>query len=108
MGPVRSPSVWPASTPGSSRPPPRAGGPDKEIRMITHRLFARVMPAVLLLVTLGLPTSGVGQGKSTPAAVKERGALRIGAAQAAPWFFKHPATQHRSGFGISPRQALAH
>src|SRR5438094_459374 len=48
MGPVRSPSDWPASTPGSSQPPPRAGGPDKEIRMITHRLFARVMPAVLV------------------------------------------------------------
>ena len=69
--------------------------------MITHRLFARVMPAVLLLVALGLPTSGVGQGKSTLDAVKERGALRIGAAQAEPWFFKDPATQQWSGFGIS-------
>jgi polar amino acid transport system substrate-binding protein len=75
--------------------------------MTTHRPFARALLAALLLVTLGLPASGVGQGKSTLDAVKERGALRIGAAQAEPWFFKDPATQQWSGFGISLGKALA-
>ena len=70
----------------------------------------RILPlslAVLLLASAGLPASGLAQGKSTLDTVKERGALRIGAAQAEPWFFKDPATQQWSGFGIALGKGLA-
>lgn len=39
--------------------------------------------------------------------IKQRGTLRVGAAQAEPWFFKDPATSQWSGFGVSMGQALA-
>ena len=65
------------------------------------------MLAVLLLLAMGGVTGSGAQGKSTLDLVKERGALRIGAAQAEPWFFKDPATQQWSGFGVSLGKALA-
>lgn len=61
----------------------------------------------LVVVAAGLPGPLGAQGKSTLDTVKERGTLRIGAAQAEPWFFKDPGTQQWSGFGISLGQALA-
>ncbi len=74
--------------------------------MTTQRTLSLLL-ALLLLAAVGLPASGLAQGKSTLDAIKERGSLRIGAAQAEPWFFKDPATQQWSGFGIALGKALA-
>ena len=71
------------------------------------RTFAAGMLAVLLLLAMGGAPASVAQGKSTLDLVKERAALRIGAAQAEPWFFKDPASQQWSGFGVSLGKALA-
>lgn len=76
--------------------------------MRTFKAMCAVLAAVLVLaVTIGAPTWSGAQGKSTLDAVKERGALRIGAAQAEPWFFKDPGNQQWSGFGVSLGKALA-
>jgi polar amino acid transport system substrate-binding protein len=63
--------------------------------------------ALVLALAATLPGATGAQGKSTLDAIKERGSLRIGAAQAEPWFFKDPATQQWTGFGISLGKALA-
>lgn len=39
--------------------------------------------------------------------IKQRGVLRVGAAQAEPWFYKDPTTSQWSGVGVSLGQALA-
>ncbi len=74
--------------------------------MTTQRTLALAVVAAFLLAA-GLPADGMAQGKPTLDAVKERGTLRIGAAQAEPWFFKDPATQQWSGFGVALGKALA-
>ena len=67
-----------------------------------------VLGALALLLGAGiLPDTVLAQTKSTLDTIKERGSLRIGAAQAEPWFFKDPGTQQWSGFGISLGKALA-
>jgi polar amino acid transport system substrate-binding protein len=72
-----------------------------------QRTFVAALVAILLAAAAGLPIAGLAQGKSTLDAVKERGTLRIGAAQAEPWFFKDPATQQWTGFGVALGKALA-
>ena len=75
--------------------------------MRMHRTLVLVLAGILLLPVAGFQASGWAQGQSTLDAVKERGTLRIGAAQAEPWFFKDPGTQQWSGFGIALGKALA-
>src|SRR5262249_15602505 len=74
---------------------------------MTHRMFMAAGAAGPLVAAARGPWGGLAQGKSTLDAVKERGTLRIGAAQAEPWFFKDPATQQWSGFGVALGKALA-
>ena len=66
-----------------------------------------VVAALVMVLATGAVAPVSAQGRSTLDAVKERGALRIGAAQAEPWFFKDPGTQQWSGFGVSLGKALA-
>jgi polar amino acid transport system substrate-binding protein len=68
------------------------------------------MTVVTVLVVFALvatPTLAAAQPRSTLDAIKERGSLRIGAAQAEPWFFKDPGTQQWTGFGVALGKALA-
>ena len=39
--------------------------------------------------------------------IKQRGVLRVGAAQAEPWFYKDPSTSQWSGVGVSLGRAMA-
>lgn len=55
---------------------------------------------------LALPARAQG-GKSTWAAIKERGSIRVGATQAEPWYFKDPRSQEWDGFGIRVAKDLA-
>lgn len=75
--------------------------------MRKHPTLALVLVSLLLMAVTGCPAAGWAQGTSTLDTVKERGTLRIGAAQAEPWFFKDPGTQQWSGFGIALGKALA-
>jgi len=73
--------------------------PDR--RHLLHTLAA--LPAVVLW-----PASASAQAGGTLAAVKQRGALRVGVTQAPPWYSKDPKSGEWSqGLGVSMGKAMA-
>lgn len=60
--------------------------------------------ALALALTL---MSSAAMAQDIAKEIKQRGVLRVGAAQAEPWFYKDPATSGWSGVGVSLGQALA-
>jgi polar amino acid transport system substrate-binding protein len=66
------------------------------------RLLAWIYLALACLLV-----SGPASAQDVTKEIKQRGTLRVGAAQAEPWFYKDPANSQWSGIGISLGQALA-
>lgn len=68
--------------------------------------WRRVLALVWFAVALAFSSQAV-LGQETAKEITQRGVLRVGAAQAEPWFYKDPATSKWSGVGVSLGQALA-
>lgn len=70
--------------------------------------FFRAHWLARLFLALALALGSIAaQAQDLAKDIKQRGMLRVGAAQAEPWFYKDPATQAWSGVGVSLGQALA-
>jgi polar amino acid transport system substrate-binding protein len=64
------------------------------------------MLAALAVITIAA-TPSQAQEKSTWEAIKERGSLRVGVVNTAPWFIKNPSTKEWSGLGTTIGKAMA-
>ena len=70
------------------------------------RSWIRLLTALLWGLCIALATH-TASAQEIAKEIKQRGTLRVGAAQAEPWFFKDPATSQWSGVGVSLGKALA-
>ena len=69
-------------------------------------IWTRLWSCVLFAFTLTFISQNA-MAQDMAKEIKERGVLRVGAAQAEPWFYKDPATSIWSGVGVSLGQSLA-
>jgi polar amino acid transport system substrate-binding protein len=72
----------------------------------TSRPWARLIFWISMVMTMAF-ASFPASSQEMFAEIKSRGVLRVGAAQAEPWFHKDPASSQWSGVGVSLGRGLA-